>query len=158
MTSNHDVYVPLDTSNDIEEGCDGKSACIKAKEQIDAVYHAFVDEESKLPDFKVLRPFSTKQAADIVEAFRGDYKGKYHIAEEDIFLLPQYQFFEQRLDKSTFDDLNIETDSIKFRFFAPFIMKAELKPGLAFTEVLLTVIHVLTSEFSITAIHVRTDD
>jgi len=121
------------------------SLCVETKKQLNGAYHAFMDnEELVMPDFRVLKPFSTKEASDFREALRGDYDGNYHISEDDIFLLPEHRVFEERIEHSKFDNINLESDALKFRFFVPFIIKAELKPGLAFGEVLLTLVHILT--------------
>ena len=104
-------------------------------------------EESLIPDLNVLNPFSKSEARDIAEALKGDYKEKYHERKSDIFLLPDFRSFQERLEKSKFDNINLESAVSKYRFLAPFLMKAELSPGLAFSEVFLSTIHIFTREF-----------
>ena len=118
-------------------------------QQLGAAYNAIVEEESIMSDFRILEPLSTKEARDIEEALKGDYKQNFHLEEEAIFLLPKFRNFEDRLDDSAFDNMNVESTALKYRFLVPFIIKAELSPGLAFGEVLLTWIHILTRKFSI---------
>ena len=120
-------------------------------QQLGAAYNAIVEEESMMSDFRILEPISisTKEARDIEEALKGDYKQNYHLEEDAIFLLPKFRNFEDRLDDSAFDNMNVESTALKYRFLVPFIIKAELSPGLAFGEVLLTWIHILTRKFSI---------
>ena len=96
---------------------------------------------------QVLKPFSQTEARDIEEALKGDYKN-YHERKEDIFVLPNSQCFKDRLENSTFDKMNIESPALKYRFLTPFILKAELNPGLAFSEVLLTLVHIIARKFS----------
>lgn len=110
-----------------------------------------MEEESIIPDFQLLNPFSKNEVRDIEEAWKGDYKGNYHDGKKDIVLLPEFRSFQERLENSTFDDMNVESAVSKYRFLVPFIIKAELNPGLAFSEVLLSLIHILSCKFS----HIR---
>eukprot|EP00537_Pseudo-nitzschia_pungens_P008703 CAMPEP_0172361892 /NCGR_PEP_ID=MMETSP1060-20121228/5653_1 /TAXON_ID=37318 /ORGANISM="Pseudo-nitzschia pungens, Strain cf. cingulata" /LENGTH=1046 /DNA_ID=CAMNT_0013084285 /DNA_START=68 /DNA_END=3208 /DNA_ORIENTATION=+ len=141
--SDNDDYVSLNLSKDIDDN--RSSLCDGAKEQLSSAYHALVDnKEAIIPGLQLLLPFSKKETSDIREALRGDYNENYHQVEDDIFLLPEHRIFEQRLERSTFDNMNLEYNSFKFRFLVPFIIKAELKPGLAFGEALLTLVHIMT--------------
>ena len=99
-----------------------------------------------IPDLQVLKPFSENEARDIEEALKGDYK-KYHKRRKDVLLLPDYRSFEERLEKSSFDKISIESPALKYRFLVAFLMKAELSPGLAFGETFLTFIHIITCKF-----------
>ena len=147
--SNHDVYVSLNSSKDKDEN-NRASPHLETKEvcNVDAAYNAFVDEESMKPYFQILNPFSKNEARDIEEAWKGDYKGNYHDGKKDIVPLPEFRSFQERLENSTFDDMNLESAVSKYRFFVPFIIKAELNPGLAFSEVILSLIHILSCKFS----------
>ena len=90
-----------------------------------------------IPDLKVLKPFSPNESRDIEAVLKGDYQN-YHKRRHDVLLLPDYRFFQERLENSPFDKLNIESPALNYRFLAPFLIKAELSPGLAFSEALLT--------------------
>lgn len=100
-----------------------------------------------IPAFKLLKPFSRNEALDIEEALKGDYKGNYYNVKKDIILLPESQSFQERLDNSKLDNLNVESTALNYRFLVPFIIKAELNPGLAFSEALLSLIHILACKF-----------
>jgi len=143
IMSNHDVYVSLNLSKDSDED-NRKSTYVKTKEQLGAACNAIVEEESMILDFQVLIPFSKNEARDIEEALNGDYKENYHDGGTDIFLLPEFRSFQERLENSTFDNMNIESAASKYRFLVPFVIKAELSPVLAFSEVLLSIIHIMT--------------
>ena len=90
-------------------------------------------------------------ARDIEEAWMGDYKENYDHKNGSIFTLPEFRHFEERLEDSTFDNMNLESTARRYRFLVPFIIKAELSPGLAFAEVMLTWIQFLTCKLSITS-------
>ena len=100
-----------------------------------------------IQDLRVLNPCSQNEAQDIEQALKGDYK-HYSKRRKDVLLLPDYRSFRERIENSLFDKMNIESPALKYRFFVPFLMKAELSPGLAFSETLLTFIHIITCKFS----------
>lgn len=120
-----------------------KSVCSKTKEQLDAAYEAIVDEESIIPDCQAMQEFSRNEVRAIGEALAGDYKENYHNGKNDILQLPEFRSFQERLENSTFDAISMEFAGSKYRFLVPFIIKAELNPGLAFGEALLSLIHLL---------------
>ena len=84
---------------------------------------------------------------DIEEALMGDYKEQYHQDDGNLLLMPESNFFEKRLKDLKIDNLNVDSTARRYRFLVPFIIKAELSPGLAFAEVMLSWIHFLSCKF-----------
>ena len=97
---------------------------------------------------RMLKPYSDEEARDIEEALRGDYK-YYNERRQDIVYLPPADSFEQRLNNSAFDKMHLESNALKYQFFLPFLLKAELNPGLAFGEVFLTLVNVGIRKFQL---------
>jgi len=92
----------------------------------------------------IIEPLSDNGARDIEEAWMGDYKQNYHHRKGLIFTLPEFRDFEERLESSKFDNMSLESTARRYRFLVPFIIKAELSPGLAFAEAIFTWIQFLT--------------
>lgn len=94
-------------------------------------------------------PITGREVADIENALLGDYKDKYHPQKGTIFLLPEARDFEKRLKAAkTFDSLNVDSTARTYRFLVPFIIKAEISPGFAFGEGMLTWIHFLSCKWT----------
>ncbi len=103
-----------------------------------------VSEISRMPG-----PISRREIRDIESALMGDYRnvrdGRESGGVSSIFSLPEARDFEIRLVSSkTYDNLNVDSTARRYRFLVPFIIKAEMSPGLAFAEVMLTWIHFLS--------------
>lgn len=90
-------------------------------------------------------PISSREIRDIENAFMGDYRNVGQNSHRGIFSLPMARDFEIRLVSSkTYDSLNVDSTARRYRFLVPFIIKAEMNPGLAIAEALLTWIHFLS--------------
>ncbi len=100
-----------------------------------------------MQDLHAWNTCSENETRDIEQAWKGDYK-HYSKRRKDVLFLPDYRSFRNRIENSSFDKMNIESPALKYRFFVPFLMKAELNPGLAFSEMLLTFVHIITCKFS----------
>jgi hypothetical protein len=117
-------------------------------------YAAFVDDKSPFAETiaelgRIPGPISSCEIRDIENAFMGDYRnvrrGSNSQSVGGIFSLPEARDFEIRLASSkTHDNLNVDSTARRYRFLVPFIIKAEMSPGLAFTEGLVTWIHFLS--------------
>ena len=117
-------------------------------------------------------PLSPAEIHDLENAFAGDYyrhnhdhalavpknvKNKTDSTGENnydaetrrsIIVLPYAKDFEQRAESiRSIDNLQIESRKRRYRFFVPFILKAEINPGLAFGECLVTFVHGLCGKF-----------
>lgn len=90
-------------------------------------------------ELRLPRLCSDGEARDIEEALQGDYKS-YSKRKQDFLHLPDAAEFQERLNSSTFDTMNIESRALKYQFLLPFVLKAELNPGLALSELVLTII------------------
>ena len=119
-------------------------------------------------------PLSPAEIQDLENAFAGDYYRQNHdhalaveknvknkTAVDDtgeanydvetkisMIVLPYAKDFEQRAETiGSIDSLQIESRKRRYRFLVPFILKAELNPGLAFGECLVTFVHGLCGKF-----------
>lgn len=95
-------------------------------------------------------PIPESGMRDIEHALLGDYKDRYNVEGEGdvaLFLMPEASAFEERLKNSKVDNLILDSTARRYRFLVPFIIKAELSPGLAFAEGLLTWIHILSRKW-----------
>lgn len=93
-------------------------------------------------------PIPAAGPRDIEQCLMGDYEGHYlHEENEKLFRMPEASYFEQRLENSKVDNLNMDSAARKYRFLVPFMIKAELCPGLAFAEGILSWIHFLSRKW-----------
>jgi hypothetical protein len=117
-------------------------------QQLAKAYAAIMREEEAvsrtMADMQLQGPISESGVRDIEQALMGDYEGHYRNDKGSIFRMPEASYFEQRLQNSKVDNLNMDSTARKYRFLVPFIIKAELNPGLAFAEGILTWIHFLS--------------
>ncbi len=90
-------------------------------------------------ELRLPRLCSDREARDIEEALNGDYKS-YSKRKQDFVHLPNAAEFQERLNSSAFDKMNIESNALKYQFLLPFLLKAELNPRLAFSELFLTIL------------------
>jgi hypothetical protein len=97
-----------------------------------------------IADIRLPGPITESDVRDIEQALMGDYKDEYYQERGAMVWMPQATAFEDRLKNSKVDNLNIDSAARRYRFLVPFIIKAELNPGLAFGEGILTWIHFLS--------------
>jgi hypothetical protein len=97
-----------------------------------------------IADIRLPGPIPEAGMRDIEEALMGDYKDRYYEEKGTLFRIPEASAFEARLKKSKADNLNMDSTARRYRFLVPFIIKAELSPGLAFAESMLTWTHFLS--------------
>ena len=148
----HDAYVSLDKSTNGNNSFEEKRINARLKMVARRLPAAVVRALERVS-------MGEETCRDIEVALRGDYdvhdiprrrrnrRGNQREGERtsgcNMFLLPDHRQFEERLSSSNCDGLSLESNSRKYRFLSAFIIKAELCPGLAFGEVLLTWLHVL---------------
>jgi hypothetical protein len=122
-------------------------------------------------------PITADEVRDLENAFSGDYQnrtfetfdhgsgenetdvhnekvGKINNDNADrqrsIILLPLAKDFEQRADSmDNLDNLHIDSRKRRYRFLVPFMLKAEMHPGLAFGECMLTFVNALCGKFNL---------
>ena len=117
-------------------------------QQLAKAYAAIMKEEEAftrtMADMRLQGPMPESGVRDIEQALIGDYEGHYHDEKGSLFRMPEATYFEQRLENSKFDNMNMDSTARRYRFLVPFIIKAELNPGLAFAEGILTWVHLLS--------------
>lgn len=100
-----------------------------------------------IAEIRLPGPIPESGMRDMKEALIGDYKDRYYEKKGALFWMPEASAFEERLKNSNIDNLNMDSAARRYRFLVPFIIKAELSPGLAFAEGLLTWIHFLSCKY-----------
>ena len=120
-------------------------------QQLAKAYAAIMREEEAftrtMADMRLQGPKPESGVRDIEQALMGDYEGHYSDEKGSIFRMPEASYFEQRLQNSKVDNMHMDSTARRYRFLVPFIIKAELSPGLAFAEGLLTLIHLLSRKY-----------
>ncbi|KAG7368507.1 hypothetical protein IV203_031250 [Nitzschia inconspicua] len=146
-TSEHDEYVSLNISRESDEDKE-KSVYHKTTKQLAKAYAAIMKEEAALTktiaEIRLPGPIPESGMRDIEQTLMGDYKDNYYQEKGALFWMPEAGAFQERLKRSKVDNLNLDSTARRYRFLVPFIIKAELSPGLAFAESMLTWIHFLT--------------
>ena len=139
-----------------------------------ATYAAMFEDDSNLlqavVEMRMLSPpLSSTEMQDLENAFAGDYcrhdqeknaKNKTDVdvrtdevdydveKSRSMIVLPCAKDFELRAESvGSIDNLQIESRKRRYRFLVPFILKAEMNPGLAFGECLATFVHALCGKF-----------
>lgn len=97
-----------------------------------------------IADIRLPGPITQSDVRDIEQALMGDYKNEYYQERGAMIWMPEAAAFEDRLKNSKVDNLNIDSAARRYRFLVPFIIKAELNPGLAFGEGMLNWINFLS--------------
>jgi hypothetical protein len=117
-------------------------------QQLAKAYATIMQEEAALSktiaNIGLPGPIPESGMRDIEQALMGDYKDRYYVGKGGLFWMPEASAFEERLKNSKVDNLILDSTARRYRFLVPFIIKAELNPGLAFAEGLLTWIHFLS--------------
>jgi hypothetical protein len=94
--------------------------------------------------FPIPAPISNREMHDLSEALMGDY-GEQHFSTEALIGTPNPKELSEKLHNTNVrDKLLFQFGQTNFRFLLSLLIKAEINPLLAITEVLLTWIVILS--------------